>query len=95
MIKGDEARTLNFDLAPAPASWSNDDGSVELLYLPTWKSQVDTAGFFMLTVKGLGKDERGNPLRLAVKSLGGGSNRWFAIDRNKDAAKDLAEILNK
>jgi neutral ceramidase len=92
-LKLNDRLSVNFDLARGPRHWSNDDGSLELLYVATWTSPVDTSGFFVLNIKGVGEDEGSQPLKLAVGSLGEGSNRWFAVDRNKDAAKDLAKII--
>ena len=75
---------LSFDVTLEPARWSSLDGRVELAYFPTWRSNVDSGGFFYVTVP---KDSviNGKPLILGARSQGEGSLRWFAVDNFKDA----------
>ena len=48
MVAG--ARVLTFDVTLEPKEWKSADGEIELFYFPTWKSAVDSAGFFYLTL---------------------------------------------
>ncbi|MFM2094403.1 MAG: hypothetical protein RIS70_1527, partial [Planctomycetota bacterium] len=74
-----DADPVRFDVTRTIKEWSNDDRSVQLAYYPTWSSEVDSAGFFYLTVA-MPSVPAGQPLTVRVRSLGKGSQRWFAID---------------
>ncbi|MEX0642026.1 MAG: hypothetical protein WD468_04960, partial [Pirellulales bacterium] len=50
----------------------------------TWRNQVDSAGFFYLAVPSK-RVTSGKPLRLAARSNGKGSLRWFALPPVTDA----------
>ena len=69
---------VRFDVTRRLRHWRSADGKVVLMFRPTWTSDVDAAGFFYVSVS---RDllTPGKPLRLAVRSLGTGSARWFAI----------------
>jgi len=75
----DGQETIRFDVTRQATRWSTPDGTVELLYLPTWKSDVDSAGYFFLTLPAA-RRSADQPIALAVRSLSGNSKRWFAID---------------
>lgn len=84
---------LRFDVTRTPSRWSSTDESIELVYLPTWTSNVDSAGFFFVILSKpdelqLTGDRR---ISIAVESLGNGSRRWFAID----AKQEIPELQNK
>ena len=83
---------LSFGVTLEPARWSSLDGQVEVAYFPTWKSNVDSGGFFYVTVP---KDRviDGKPLILGARSQGEGSMRWFAVDTFDDA-KDHQGVLD-
>lgn len=81
---------LTFDVTRRPARWVSSDENVELLYLPTWKSDVDSAGFFLLRIAGQPKVESNNTV--AVVSLGEGSQRWFAIDTQQPTPALLKKL---
>ena len=74
-----DADPVRFDVTRTFKEWTNDDRSVQLAYYPTWSSEVDSAGFFYLTVATTSLPA-GQPLTVRVRSLGKGSQRWFAID---------------
>ena len=74
----DESAPIHFDLAHKHSSWSNVDKTLKLVFEPTWRNDVDAAGYFFLTVdRSLLKS--GKPLAVSVVSVGEGSKRWFAI----------------
>ena len=71
--------------------WVSEDGTVELTYLPTWTSTVDSGGFFFLELtRGIPEDSKGG-VPFAVRSLGEGSKRWFALDTQQP---DSSKLLN-
>ena len=82
---------LRFDVTRRPAQWRSRDGSVELLYLPTWTSALDSGGFFFLSLSGDQSTAEG-PLSFTVRSLGEGSKRWFAVDARPDTEKLLPRL---
>ena len=67
----------------------SDDGRAELVYLPTWKSNTDSAGFFFLRVVDSRQEQDGI---IRVRSLGNGSKRWFAIDSNQEIEDQLKQL---
>ncbi len=79
---------LRFDVTRQPSIWKSDDGNVELVYLPTWKSSVDSAGFFFLRVSEPIKDHA----TIGVRSMGSGSRRWFAVDARQDVTARLKKL---
>lgn len=84
---------LSFDVTRKPAHWKSQDGKVELVYLPTWTSNVDSGGFFFLSLAvppgSGGKDS----ISIGVRSLGEGSLRWFAIDSDQGEVVETLEKL--
>ncbi|MDG2384327.1 MAG: neutral/alkaline non-lysosomal ceramidase N-terminal domain-containing protein [Pirellulaceae bacterium] len=90
----DSESPIQFDVTRKPAHWRSADGHAELIYLPTWLSDVDSAGFFFLHLK-----DSPNKVRMVrVKSLGEDSKRWFAIDSNQqinNSINRLNEALNQ
>jgi hypothetical protein len=89
LLVGD-AEALRFDITRVPRLWSSEH--VSLVFVPTWTSDQDAAGFFFVTVKAsqLRADE---PLDLGVRSLGSKSLRWFALDTFTAAARLARETL--
>lgn len=87
---------VRFDVSRKPARWTSADGTIELLYLPTWTSPVDSAGFFFLTTPTPGKAASGKPkpVSVEVRALGAGSKRWFAIDAQQEGER-LLEVLRR
>ena len=74
---------LDFDVSRVAKSWTNEDGSAALHYLPTWASDEDSAGLFYLVAdRRLFKPDE--PCTLAVTSKGSQSQRWFALDKIED-----------
>ena len=89
LVGGEEK--LRFDVTRDPARWASADGAAELLYLPTWTSGVDSGGFFFLTLSRYPLNpDRSIPI--AVRSLGEGSMRWFAIDQKQEIADKLKHL---
>ena len=83
---------LRFDLASRLSRWSSKDGSLELFYLPTWRSDLDTGGFFFL-VLGNEVGGEGRLLDFKVRSLGEGSQRWFAIDARQEVSRLIPRLI--
>ena len=73
--------------------WASDDESVELIYLPTWTSAVDSGGFFFVSLKRVPVNDNG-AVEFAVRSLGQDSKRWFALDK-KQPDKILLQKLGQ
>ena len=84
-----EDRRIQFDVTLKPARWQSDDESAELIYLPTWNSNVDSGGFFFLTILNA---DKGKSLSISVRSLGENSKRWFAIDTNQRIVERLGKL---
>lgn len=82
---------LAFDVTRKPARWASADEGVELIYLPTWTSDVDSAGFFFVVLAEPGLSDDGR-VSVAVRSLGEGSLRWFAIDSQLEIAARLKKL---
>ena len=76
LVEGKER--LRFDVAREPRFWETVNPRVSLLFFPTWISSVDAAGFFYLEIP-RELVVPGAPCRLAVRSKGRGSRRWFAL----------------
>jgi neutral ceramidase len=73
---------LRFDVTRELTRWATDDEQVEMFYLPTWQSDEDTGGFFVIALRGA-SDVAMAGVSFAVRSAGGGSKRWFAIDTDQ------------
>ena len=70
---------ISFDVTSSPALWSSEDQRIELIYLPTWSSELDSGGFFFVHIINPDKQETNN-IKISVASDGQGSKRWFAVD---------------
>ena len=86
-----EQHKLSFDVTRKPYTWVSSDKGVELVYLPTWSSDVDSGGFFFVIIRNsiLRKQSR---LLLTVRSLGEGSKRWFALDSEQKIISRLESL---
>ena len=84
---------LRFDVTDKLARWRSKDGQVELLYLPTWTSNEDSAGFFFLQLPNNLVAE-GKATTISVRSLGAGSLRWFAVDSKQNVPAKLKKLRN-
>ena len=82
---------LRFDVARELTRWATEDGRLELFYLPTWKSDVDSGGFYLVALRGQSR-VAGNRVSFSVRSLGEGSKRWFAIDTNQGMPERLKAL---
>ena len=69
---------LHFDVCNGRGLWRDETGRVTLSFVPRRMTSEDTAGLFYL---GVPRDllTAGQSCRLGVKSLGSGSQRWFAL----------------
>jgi neutral ceramidase len=84
----DGEQKLEFDVTRSPSRWMSKDKSVELIYLPTWTSNEDSAGFFFVRLPTRAeKDDGVNTI--AVRSLAENSKRWFAVDAKQDVRENL------
>ena len=89
VLNGEEK--LRFDVTRQLTRWVSEDGTVELTYLPTWTSNVDSGGFFFVVLTGRIPVDRNGVVPFAVRSLGHGSKRWFALDTQQP---DSSKLLN-
>jgi hypothetical protein len=89
VLNGEEK--LRFDVTRQLTRWVSEDGTVELTYLPTWTSNVDSGGFFFVVLTGRIPVDRNGVVPFAVRSLGHGSKRWFALDTQQP---DSIKLLN-
>ncbi len=84
-INGKE--TLSFDTPSArlwETRWQSADQQVELLfYALRYAPNGHPLGLFYLKVP-RDRLKLGEPCRLGVRSLGGGSGRWFGVNRYSD-----------
>ena len=94
MLAVDGKDTLRFDLSRKFIRWQAKNGSIEVVHLPTWTTDLDSGGyFFFILPKGTVKKDR--VIRFSVRSLGAGSQRWFAIDMKQDVADNLKRLAAK
>jgi len=81
----DDLSPLNFDIVRETSHWKSADGKVELIYLPTWTSALDSSGYFFLITPKPAK-------AVTVTSMGTGSLRWFAIDLEQALSERLRQL---
>ncbi len=87
--------TIPFDITRRASCWPSKSGDAELLYLPTWTSGEDSAGFFLLVIHDPSiAGNEATPLTISVQSLSNDSQRWFAVDKSDDAADRLRKLLH-
>ncbi|MEE2638993.1 MAG: neutral/alkaline non-lysosomal ceramidase N-terminal domain-containing protein [Planctomycetota bacterium] len=84
---GDQVR---LDVVQHPCSWVSEKGQFELLYLPTWKSDQDSAGFFF--VRFSDPPPNGKSIEFRMLSAATGSMRWFGLDARQELKDDLAKL---
>ena len=83
-----QRRVLQFDITHEPMIWKSEDEQVELVYLPTWTSSEDSAGFFFLRFPDSSEEE----VTMTIRSEGENSQRWFAVDRNQQIRERLDKL---
>ena len=76
LVNGREA--ISFDVTQDRATWESKDGKVKLHFAPRRRLPLDAVGFFYVSVAPE-LLEAGKPCRLAVRSEGSGSRRWFGL----------------
>jgi len=81
----DDLSPVTFDITREAAHWKSDDGKVEMLYLPTWTSGLDSSGYYFLITPKPAKN-------VTITSMGTGSMRWFAIDKEQSLSKRLRQL---
>ncbi len=83
-----DQEVLRFDVTLETQEWKGKDDGVSLFYYPTWSGPTgpDSSGLFFLT---LPKDRvtQAQPCRLAVRSLGEGTRRWFGVHPLADVTR--------
>ena len=84
-LRADDQPPVPLDVTLTAVHWNSEDGKAELLYLPTWKSPEDSGGFFFLVLPEPAKV-------ITIRSLGAGSNRWFAVDQEQDLENRLRRL---
>ncbi|HAD59920.1 MAG TPA: hypothetical protein DCG12_11805 [Planctomycetaceae bacterium] len=89
-LQVNDTTNIQFDITQEPTSWTDVNKTTELIFVPTWTSDEDASGFFLLRVPGWPAEK---PLQLSVRSRGSGSQRWFAIDREQDFPDRLQKLL--
>jgi len=80
-VNGEDA--FDFDVVSGFGSWHNQGGSVALSLFPKGITNEDTVGLFYLRIPAA-LLRPGEPCRLAVRSQGKGSQRWFALHPYND-----------
>ena len=83
---------LRFDVTRQLTRWISKDGAVELIYLPTWTSDVDSGGFFFVALTRRIPVDGNGEVSFAVRSLGQGSKRWFALDTQQPGSDKLINL---
>ncbi|MDA1236795.1 MAG: neutral/alkaline non-lysosomal ceramidase N-terminal domain-containing protein [Acidobacteria bacterium] len=91
LLLGGEEK-LRFDVTRDPARWASADDTVELVYLPTWTSSTDSGGFFFIALGADSRSSEGESTQFAIRSLGEGSKRWFAIDSKQEVPTNLKKL---
>lgn len=94
-LRINDQHPIHFDVTNSARHWVSKDQTVELVYMPTWNSDEDSAGFFLVIVAESVAEpliKNGQRVSFSVESLGSQSNRWFAIDSSQKSSQ-LAEKL--
>ncbi|MEC9092424.1 MAG: neutral/alkaline non-lysosomal ceramidase N-terminal domain-containing protein [Planctomycetota bacterium] len=81
---------VHLDVTQDPTTWKSERGNLELLYLPIWKSNEDSAGFFFLISKVSFPEEE--TIKFTMRSEGKGSLRWFGLDQKQKIRTDLKKL---
>ena len=87
---------IEFDVTKKLSHWVSKDGTVEMIYLPTWESGVDSGGFFFVSLINIPPNNK-EVVEFSVRSLGNGSRRWFAFDTkgpSLNQVRKLAQALD-
>ena len=83
---------IQFDVTRKISRWVSKDETVEMLYLPTWTSGVDSGGFFFVSLVRI-PDNSGGVIEYNVRSLGSGSLRWFALDTKEPSLNQIEKLV--
>ena len=83
---------IQFDVTRKISRWVSKDETVEMLYLPTWASGVDSGGFFFVSLVRI-PDNSGGVIEYTVRSLGSGSLRWFALDTKEPSLNQIEKLV--
>lgn len=78
MLEMNGKELLKFDL-PQPSEWKSEDGNAVLKFDVKTSDALGWYGVFTLTITGENLPA-GKAIRLGVRSLGKGSNRWFSLN---------------
>ena len=86
-INGD---SVQLDVAREPMKWTSKSKSFQLYYLPTWVSNEDSAGFFIVALRDVPLNTKS--VTLTVRSLSSGSQRWIGFDTKQNFDRDLEQL---
>jgi len=81
LVNGQEV--LGFDVTQDRAAWKSKDGKVALHFVPMRRLPLDGVGLFYVSIAAELLTP-GKPCRLAVRSKGTGSRRWFGLNPYTD-----------
>lgn len=87
----DEKISVEFDVTRELTRWMSQDGRMEIIYLPTWKSDLDSGGFFIVSCR-LEAEQGQDGVVFSVRSRGEGSKRWFAVDKHQGMPERLEKL---
>ena len=82
--------SVNLDIVREPTVWSSQKGTFELLYIPIWRSDQDSAGYFFVVFSKPPVPDR--PIVFSMQSSQQGSLRWFGLDARQHMKTDLSKL---
>ena len=91
LLSVQDEEKIEFDVTKKLSHWISKDGTVEMIYLPTWESGVDSGGFFFVSLISIPDDHQGF-IEFSVRSLGNGSRRWFALDIKEPSLNQIRKL---
>ena len=91
LLSVQDEEKIEFDVTKKLSHWISKDGTVEMIYLPTWESGVDSGGFFFVSLISIPDNHQGF-IEFSVRSLGNGSRRWFALDTKEPSLNQIRKL---
>ena len=79
---------VNIDVTRNATIWQSDSKLVQVVYLPTWKSEEDSAGFIFIKIP----PTDSSVVKFSVSSRSENSMRWFAIDTPQFTPESLETL---
>lgn len=83
---------ISFDVTKQICQWQSRTGKTRLIYLPTWRSDQDSAGVFFVIAETPFAAKK--PVSFVLRSDSLGSLRWFGLDVEQDVKRDLKDLKN-